>query len=334
MRISFDDFHRLLARGLVAQGMSESNAASIAKVVALAERDGSPEHGIFRLRGYVETLKSGWVDGKSQPVVDASLPGLVKVDARNGFAQPAQEAGRDALIAKAKINGIAAMLIRDSHHFAALWPDVEPLAEAGLVAIAFVNSRSRVAPWNGKRKLFGTNPMAFACPRADGPPIVWDQASSTVASAALLMAARDGLPVAEGIGIDAQGQPTTDPNAILKGGAQLPFGQHKGSMIALMVEILAAALTGSKFGLEDGSAAFPGAQTSCAGETIIAIDPKMTAGDDFLARVSVLCAALAGNGDARVPGSRRHAERLKNTAALLDIPDDAYKFALSLVPVE
>src|SRR5690606_5174992 len=100
----------------------------------------------------------------------------------------AQEAGREALIAKARENGIAAMLIRDSHHFAALWPDVEPLAEQGLVAFAFVNGRSRMAPWNGSSRFFGTNPMAFACPRADGPPLVWDQASSRVANAALLMA--------------------------------------------------------------------------------------------------------------------------------------------------
>ena len=332
MQISFPDLLDLLERGLAAEGMSQRNAASIARVIAAAEQDGAHGHGVFRLRGYVETLRSGWVDGRAEPVVDAGVPGLVKVDARNGFAQPAQEAGREALIAKTRTNGIAAMLVRDSHHFAALWPDVEPLAEAGLVALAFVNGRSRVAPWGGDRKLFGTNPMAFACPRRDGPPIVWDQASSTTANAALLMAARDGQPVEEGTGIDARGRPTTDPNAILAGGAQLPFGQHKGSMIALMVEILAAALTGGRFGMEDTSAAFPGAQTSRAGETIIAIEPTAAAGDGFLARIETLCAALEKNGAARIPGSRRHAERRRNASAMLEISDDAYRFALGLLP--
>ena len=330
MKISLDALQSLITRALCASGMSEANASVIADVVSAAERDGTHHHGVFRLRGYIETLRSGWVDGKAVAAIDTSIAGLVKVDARNGFAQPALALARPALIEKCRANGIAFLTMRNSHHFAALWPDVEPLAEEGLIGLAFGNCRSRVAPWGGRSKLFGTNPMAFACPRAGKPPIVWDQASSVVSSGELLMKVRDGKPVAEGIGIDKDGQPTTDPKAILQGGAQLPFGGHKGSMIALMVEILAAALTGGRFGTEDGSSAYPGAQTSNAGETIIAIDPTASAGEAFFSRIDQLAEAVASNGNARIPGERRWNARAGISPEGVEIPDDVYEFAMSV----
>lgn len=329
MKLSLDALQSLLTRALCAEGMSDANAAIIANTITIAERDGTHHHGIFRLRGYVETLRSGWVDGKAIPEIDTSKPGLVKVDARNGFAQPALSASRDALADKARKNGIAFLAMRNSHHFAALWPDVEPFAIDGLIALAFVNSRSRVAPWGGATKLFGTNPMAFACPRAGKPPIVWDQASSVVSSGELLMAIGAGKSVAEGIGIDKQGNSTTDPREIIQG-AQLPFGGHKGSMIALMVEILGAALTGGHFGMEIDSSAYPGAQTSNAGETIIVIDPTASAGVNFSARVEQLAEAIVSNGNARVPGERRWQARAGGSSKQVEISDEAYQYALQL----
>ena len=330
MNISLDALQDLLTRALRAEGMSSDNAAVIARTISIAERDGTHHHGIFRLRGYVDTLRSGWVDGRAIPIVDASKAGLVRIDAQNGFAQPALAAGRDLLVAKARENGVALMTIRNSHHFAALWPDVEQFAELRLVALAFVNTRSRVAPWGGRTQLFGTNPMAFACPRKGNAPIVWDQASSVVSSGELLMAVRDKRQVAEGIGIDKHGNATTDPKAILEGGAQLPFGGHKGSMIALMVEILAAAVTGGRFGMEDSSAAYPGSQTSNAGETVIVIDPAASAGDDFFSRIEQLVLAIASNGSARIPGERRHKGRADRLYNGVEISDEAYQFALQL----
>src|SRR4051795_6055926 len=133
-----------------------------------------------------------------------------------------------------------------------------------------VNGRQRMAVWGGNRKLFGTSPMAFACPRAGRLPLVWDQASSVMAQGDVLLAMQRGEPLPEGVGLDADGRSTTDPHALLEGGGSaLPFGQHKGSSIALMIEVLAGALTGGCFGLEDGSAEYPGAQTSKAGQTVI-----------------------------------------------------------------
>jgi hypothetical protein len=164
----------------------------------------------------------------------------VRVDAANGYAQVALADGRDRFVAKARTQGIAALAIRNSHHFAALWTDVEPLAEAGLVAFAFGNGRSRVVPFGGGRRLFGTNPMAFACPRRNGPPMVWDQASSMMAHGEVMLAAMHGKPIPEGAGFDAAGRSTTAADAVLAGGALGPIGGYKGSAIALIVELMGA----------------------------------------------------------------------------------------------
>ncbi len=328
--LTFDELRSLVASVFERHGTTPENARIVAAVVAAAERDGSRTHGLFRMPGYVSTLKSGWVDGRAVPLVTDIAPGLVTVDASNGFAQPALAAGTPLLRKKARTQGIAAMAIRNSHHFAALWPDVEPFGEEGFISLAVVNGRSRIAPWGAKRKFFGTNPMAFACPRSGGPPLVWDQASAMVAHGEILLAAKQGHPVAEGVGIDSQGMPTRDAKEILDG-AILPFGGHKGSSIAFMVEILAAALTGGRFGYEDTSAAFPGAMTSNAGECLIVIDPSRTAGNGMAERLTELFAKLSEAGVQRLPGDLRYELRRKSLREGISIPEEIYETVLGLL---
>jgi delta1-piperideine-2-carboxylate reductase len=323
IRLTLDQFSQRIVGILSSSGMSPGNADIIAGRIVAAERDGARSHGLMRLQGYLSTLKSGWVDGHATPEISDAAPGLVAVDGRNGFAQVALAAGSEQLLAKARANGIAAIAIRNSHHFAALWPGVEPIAEAGFLALAFVNTRSRVVPWGGNQKLYGTNPMAFACPRRSGPPVVWDQASSIKAQGDILLAAKHGEMLPPGMGFDSSGAPTRDPAAILDGGSLAPFGEHKGSSIALMVELLAAALTGGRFGFEDESRAF-GAQTSNSGQTILAIDPGPLAGSAFLDRAEQLFAKLAGNGNARLPGERRYAYRRRAVVDGIEIARKDY----------
>src|SRR5437762_2002887 len=139
--------------------------------------------------------------------------------------------------------GVAAAAIRNSHRFAAIWPDIEPFAAEGFIALAMVNGRRRMVVWDGKRKVLGTNPMGFACPRPGKPPLVWDQASSVMAQGDVLLAAQRNETLPEGVGLDAHGRPTSDPRLLLDGGSALPFAGHKGSSIAFMIEIIAGALT-------------------------------------------------------------------------------------------
>ena len=305
--VSIEGLSRLVEAVLAGNGFSPSNARVLANVIVAAERDGSRSHGLFRVKGYLAEVAGGWSDGTADPVVEDKAAGIIRVDARNGYCQPAYFAARGLLLHKAHTHGIAALAIHNSHHLAALWHEVEDLAEAGLVAFAYRNGRSHVVPWGGKRSLFGTNPMAFACPGTAGP-LVWDQATAFMARGEIMLAAERGATVPEGAGVDHQGAPTSDPRAILKGGAQLPFGGHKGSLISLMIDVVAGALTGSLLSYEDRSTGVPGAQTSRSGELIVAIDPSATAGSDFRERVGALVEQLRDVG-ARVPGESRRARR-------------------------
>lgn len=300
-----------IARILGVNGAGVEAAGAVAAVVAAAERDGAHSHGVFRMPGYVSSLRVGWVDGGAVAEVTEAAPGLLAVDARNGFAQPALASARGRLIEMARAQGVAVAAIRNSHHFAALWPDVEPLAEAGLVAIAMCNSRSLVVPFGGRTALFGTNPMAFACPREGGAPLIWDQASSVIAHGDVMIARREGRSVPAGTGVDSEGVATTDPDRILEGGALSTFAGHKGSSVALMVELLAAALTGGAFGFEDRSGDVEGAATSSGGEFVLAIDPARL-GPGFGARVEALLGEIVGNGAARLPGVSRLENRARS----------------------
>ncbi len=317
--LSIREVREVATRALTANGASEECAAAVAAVVASAELNACASHGLFRIPGYVASLVNGRADGRAVPVVEDVAPGMVAVDAAGGFAPPAMRAGRQPLIEKTRAQGIAVLGIRNSYHFAALWPDIEPLAEADLIALAFVNSTSYIPPWGGRTPLYGTNPMAFACPRADGPPMCWDQASAALARGEIQLAARDGHAVPETTGLDAQGNPTSDPGAILEGGVQLAFGGYKGASIALMVEILAAGLTGGNFGYEVAPLDDFGGPSAC-GECVIAIDPARLGGDAFAWRVERFFARIVADHEARLPGDRRLAARPRVEAEGTTIP--------------
>jgi len=295
-------------------------ARCLAENCAGAERDGAHSHGVFRIPGYVSTLASGWVDGQAVPVVEDVAAAFVRVDAGNGFAQPALAAARELLVSKARSAGIAVLAIRNSHHFAALWPDVEPFAEEGLVALSVVNSMTCVVPHGADRPLFGTNPIAFAAPQAQGQPIVFDLATSAIAHGDVQIAARKGERLPPGIGVDSLGQPTQDPRAILEGGALLPFGGHKGSALSVMVELLAAALTGGNFSFEFDWSGHPGAKTPWTGQLLIVIDPSKAAGQSFAERSQELVRQMHAVGLKRLPGDRRHQQRERSQHAGIAIP--------------
>ncbi|MBV4458196.1 Ldh family oxidoreductase [Pseudomonas sp. COR58] len=310
--LSLDELTRLLETIFVRHGTSAEVARTLAANCAGAERDGAHSHGVFRMPGYVSTLNSGWVDGRAVPHVEDVASGFVRVDAGNGFAQPALAAARPLLVEKARSAGIAVLAIRNSHHFAALWPDVEPFAEEGLVALSVVNSMTCVVPHGADRPLFGTNPIAFAAPRADGAPIVFDLATSAIAHGDVQIAARQGEKLPAGMGVDSLGQPTQDPKAILGGGALLPFGGHKGSALSMMVELLAAALTGGNFSFEFDWSNHPGAKTPWTGQLLIVIDPGKAAGQSFVERSQELVRQMHGVGLKRLPGDRRHLQRARS----------------------
>lgn len=323
--LTYADLTALLERIFLANGVSAINARILAENCASCERDGSLSHGIFRMAGYVSSLKSGWVDGAATPIVEDVGSAFVRVDAKGGFAQPALTAARPLLIEKVRQGGVAVLAIRRSHHFSALWPDVEPFADEGLVAFSAVNSMACVVPHGGRKAVFGTNPIAFASPRAGAAPFVFDQASSAIAHGDVQIAARAGHDLKPGCGVDRDGRPTTDPKAILDGGALLPFGGHKGNSIALMVEVLAAALTGGYFSGEFDWSGHKGAQTPFTGQFFLVIDPQRGGNDVFADRVAGMCDLVLDAGQDRLPGDRRHVARAKAAEHGIPLSADNYQ---------
>jgi len=291
------------------EGVDAITARAVAASMVGAERDGTLSHGLHRLDACISSVRSGWVVGDAPMQVQDLAASLVRVEAARGFAQGALARARDLVVRKARETGMCTLAISNSHHIGCLWHDVEQFAQAGFVCFAFVHSRSRVVGPGARSRVLGTNPMAFGFPRQNGLPVVWDQASSVMAHGEVQLAARHGHALPQGVGVDRNGQPTTDAAEVLNGGALTTFAAHKGFMIALMVEVMAAALTGSPFGFEDASGQIPGAQTSLAGQTLLVIDPLRVPDSDFAARVELLLNALRDAGTDRLPADRRYAAR-------------------------
>jgi delta1-piperideine-2-carboxylate reductase len=304
-KLTLDEVSGLAFSVLTRNGVDEDGAKILADRIVEAERDGTPSHGLAMLPDYVSSVESKWANGAANPTWEMTTPSLLSVDGDNGFAPVALTKSLDAFEGMVRKSGVAALLLRNSHHISALRSDVERLALTGFIAITCVTTRCWMVPWAGNRKIFGTNPMAFACPRNDQPPIVWDQAASVVAISAIRMAAEKGEVFEQPIGVDSLGQPTCDANLAAESNTVLPFGQHKGSAIALMIEILAGALTGGHFSLEDKSPELPGAASANGGQIVIAFDPSLAYGEHFCERLEPLLVGFESNGSARIPGDGR-----------------------------
>ena len=330
--LSLEDVRSLSTEVLIANGMSQANSDVIADVVTQAEADGTHSHGLFRVPGYVSSMRSGRMDGKAIPEVSAAGPGLVSVDSKNGFSPPAIIAGKPMAIEKAKSQGIAALGIRNNGNLNALWWEAEHFGNAGLICLTMSTSQSFVAPWGGDKALFGTDPIAFACPREGKPPMVFDYATSASARGEIQVAARDGHSIPEGWALDKDGNPTTDPAAALEG-VQLPFGGHKGNAIMIMVELLSAGLTGGNFCFEaqEQVDAFGGhdAGPSNAGQIFILIDPKGFH-ETFLQRVESLFERILEQDGTRLPGDRRYANRARSATEGIECPATLHQQILDM----
>ena len=261
-------------------GCNKENANAIATTVATAERDGSLSHGLFRIPGYVASLKSGKVNGKAEPKITSSLPSVITVDGNLGYAPYSLEKSLPVLSDAALKHGIAVMRLINSFHFAALWPETEYLAERGLSGIACTVYKPSVAPAGATEPFFGTNPISFAWPRKNSTPLVFDMATSTLAMGDVQIAARDGHSVPHGTGLGPDGNPSDDPKEILKG-VLLPFGGYKGSAISMMIELFSAGLTGDNFSFEAAKTDNNDGGPAKGGELVLAINPELIAGPDW-----------------------------------------------------
>jgi (2R)-3-sulfolactate dehydrogenase (NADP+) len=317
--ISLDAARHLVIAALTANRTSPDNARPVAEALVRAEADGIKGHGLSRVPSYAGQAKSGKVDGFAVPQVTSSAPAALVVDAACGFAYPAIDRAIETLPAVCRAQGVAVAAVRRSHHCGAAGHHVERLARAGLAALFFANTPQGIAPWGGRRGLFGTNPIAFAAPLPAGDPVVVDLSMSKVARGQLLLAKQKGEAIPEGWALDTEGRPTTDPDAAIKG-TMVPMGDAKGTALALMVEILAAGLTGAHFAFEASSFFDADGAAPETGQLMIALSPEALGGPSVTEHVAKLAAAVAAEPGTRLPGMRRYELRRQAAARGLAVP--------------
>lgn len=322
--LTLNDMYGLALRVLTKSGTSEDNAAHVATALSVAESDGLSGHGLSRLPSYAAQVRSGKVNGRAVPVA-SEHPGqaVVRINAKDGFAFPAISAALDKVAPLAQKYGIAAAAIAHSHHCGALGYHVERLAERGLVGVMLANSPAAIAPWGGDKALFGTNPIAFAAPRGAGTPFVIDLSLSKAARGKIMVAAQKGEAIPEGWALDSAGQPTTNATAALQG-TMLPMGDAKGSALVMMVEIMAATLTGANYGYEASSFFDADGKPPHVGQTIIALDPAATVdvftGNGFGARLDTLISRIKIQPGTHIPGANREARRRDSRYTGIKVP--------------
>lgn len=308
--LTLSEIEDLSLRALMAAGTSEANARPLAVATAATEADGVASHGLAYIPIYCEHVQCGKVDGQATPVVATPRPGVVTVDAASGFAHAAIEAGFEKLIPMAREQGIAALAITNSYNCGVLGYHTYRLAQSGMLGLGFTNAPASIAPSGGAKPVVGTNPFSVAAPGADGQPaLLIDQSASTVAKSEVMKHAREGTPIPVGWALDAEGNPTTDPALGLKG-SMAPSGGYKGVGIALLTEIMAAAMTGATLGINASPFSGTAGGPPRTGQFFMAIDPGATSGGDFATRMADLVGAIHDQDGARLPGDGRRGKRL------------------------
>ena len=306
VNVSAGELRGLAKNALLAAGATEATAQATASALVYADERGLTSHGVSRLPMYLAQLRNGRVDATAVPQIVRDKGAALLVDAADGLAFGACALGIAAGIERARTYGTAAVSITHSHHFGAGAYHLEAVAEAGLVGLAFSNAPGAMPAWGGSKPLFGTNPIAAAFPRANAAPLMIDLSLSQVARGKIMVAARDGKPIPEGWATTADGQPTTSARAALDG-MMLPFGGAKGAMLALMVELLAAALSGANFGAEAGSFLTEEGPRSGVGHLFWLVDPDALAGTQvYQQRIETLIELMLSDPEVRLPGYRRH----------------------------
>ena len=312
-RLSLVEATGLAARAVRAAGASDDAALSLARATVSANAHGKGSSGFSHLVDYLSALDAGRILGDAEPLITSPAAAAIHCDARGGIAQLGFDRAFDDLRGRAATFCLALFTQKGSYTTGELGYYPRRLAEAGLVAFAATSGPALMAVAGAKAPVYCTNPIAFAAPLDEGPPLLIDQASSATAFVELRRYAERGETLPPGWAVDAGGQPTTDPRAALRG-ALLAFGGARGANIALMVEVMAAGLSGANWAL-DAPSFTSGDRSPGAGLILIAIAPSMLA-PDFSQRLRLQLDRLAKLG-VHIPGRRVAATEIELPDALV-----------------
>ncbi|MSP68260.1 MAG: Ldh family oxidoreductase [Alphaproteobacteria bacterium] len=314
-----------LGEAILSRAGAEAGVArEVAAALVAAEADGQAGHGLSRLPSYADQVMTGKVNGRAIPDVTVPAAAAVRVDARSGFAYPAIRIGLAKAAEVVRATGAVVVSITNTHHTGAVGHHVEGLARRGLIGLTMNNGPAGIAPWGGRRALYGTNPIAFAAPRRGAEPLVVDLSMSKVARGKINVAAQKGEAIPAGWALDAEGRPTTDAKAALAG-TMLPMGDAKGAALVLVVEILSAALSGARFGYEASSFFTGEGEPPNVGQFFLVLDPGPFSAGHFADRLEDLLGAIEAQDGARIPGLRRLAARRAAAEQGVSIPTSLYQ---------
>jgi len=276
-RIALGELQALVAAAFRNAGVPAANAEVVAGVLVEAEARGVESHGVRMLPNYVARLKAGGFSATAEPKVVREGPAVALIDGENGLGPLVATRAMSVAIDKARAAGIGACAAFHSNHYGAAACYALLACREGLIGIATTNSVAAVAPPGGRVGRVGNTATAYAIPTQDEPPLVLDISMSTAARSRFALHAERGEPLPEGWAIDAEGRPTTDPKAGL-GGYLLPLGSptagHKGFGLAMLMDTLAGALSGARFGIELQRMPDSDPRSYGIGHFLMAIDPS------------------------------------------------------------
>jgi (2R)-3-sulfolactate dehydrogenase (NADP+) len=284
---------------------------------------------LSRVALYCQHLREGRANGKVKPKVIKRKGATALIDARGGLAFPACALAVKESISRAKRSGVSFVGVTNSHHMGALAYHLAPIAQAGMVGMAFTISPSAINAWGGKRAFYGTNPVAAVFPRKDAEPIVVDLSLTEVTRGKIMVYAKEGKPIPLGWAVDKYGNPTTDAKSALTGSLNA-IGGAKGAALALMVEVLCVALTGAAFSFENDSYFEPGNKPRI-GHAILAIDPAALAGSyEYFSRLELMIGTMLRDEGVRLPGVRRQKLMAAVRAHGIEVGDAQHRELLAL----
>lgn len=322
MLLQIDELHTLGNKIFENLGIDSRTRNSIVHALVLAELEGIPSHGFSRIPYYAAQVLSGKIRKNAQCTINSPSHSVVIVNANHGFAFPALEKGLFGALMQAARMGVSLFTVQHSHHCGVLGLYAERAAEDGMIALLFSNTPAAVAPWSSREALFGTNPLAFGCPRRNADPLVIDMSLSMAARGRILLAKQKGEKIPAGWARDKNGQPTSDPAEALQG-TLLPFGGYKGSALGLIVEILTAALSASSYSFQASSFFTAQGPAPDVSQTGIIINPKMI-NPCFSEHLEELVAKILLQKTIRLPGARRIHLKNENIRKGVILNDNLY----------
>ncbi|MDP3750612.1 MAG: Ldh family oxidoreductase [Polaromonas sp.] len=335
-QLSVEQATTLALRALRNAGAGEVMATSTARALVRAEAQGLASHGLSRVPQYATHLRNGRADGTAQAVIVRHKGAALLVDAKQGLAFPACDLAISTAIDTARSLGVCFAGVTNSHHCGVLVDHLRAVADAGMVGLGFANSPAAMPAAGGKHPIFGTNPVAAAFPRRNADALMIDLSLSEVARGKVMLAAKEGRAIPLGWALDSQGRPTTDAKAALEG-SMLPLGSvssPKGSMLALIIELLVTAVIGAQFGFEASSFFVDEGNAPRIGQAFVVIDPGALAGNDvYYERMETLIGEMLLDDGVRLAGARRTGLEQQANQSGLTIAD-ALKSQLDMLAAE